>query len=259
MPLAYKLYGGATRPDAISGLDPRFSEALMALYAAAPPEVQAQLGLNSAYRSPEVQQALWNKSDKTGRTVAAPGKSKHQSGTAADLFGFGLGGNSSVDAATRQWVAENAGAHGLYFPMSYEPWHIQLRGEGGGGGGGGSPPATGGVATTLADAVDPRAAAMAAISDNPWKSITDTAPRRGGLVGEGSAGGGLSTVPEADPGIPPLETASARLTPDALAAQAPANAPSVQLGQLGQLFKVKPFGGAAGQALPAMAAGGRRV
>jgi hypothetical protein len=123
----YRLYGGALRPDAISGLDPRFSEALTRLYYAAPPEVQRELALNSAYRSAAVQQELWNRSDKTGRTVARPGESRHQFGTAADLYGFGLGGNTSVSQATRDWVNANAAAQGLYFPMSYEPWHIQLR------------------------------------------------------------------------------------------------------------------------------------
>ena len=123
----YKLYGGAQRPDAITGLDRRFSEALVRLYNAAPPEVQRELALNSAYRSAAVQQELWDKSDKTGHSVAAPGKSKHQFGLAADLYGFGLGGNNSVSQQTRDWVNANAQAQGLYFPMEHEPWHIQLR------------------------------------------------------------------------------------------------------------------------------------
>ena len=182
--------------------------------------------------------------------------SQHAFGTAIDLNAMtNQLGQSATDIPDAAALAEKWGLEwGGNWKGRPDPMHFEYRG-------GGAPTAVAdsGIAGTMADAVDPRAATMAAISDNPWKSITDTAPRRGGLVGEGSAGGGLSTVPEADPGIPPLETASARLTPDALAAQAPANAPSVQLGQLGQLFRVKPFGGAAGQALPAMAAGGRRV
>lgn len=244
MEIPYKLYGGATRPDALNFND-AFGQALLSLYTAAPPEVQQELGLTSGYRSPEVQAKLFAASDQSGRTVAAPGKSKHQHGTAADLYGFGLKGGGDVSEATKQWVQANAGQHGLYFPMDYEPWHIQLAN-----GAAAPPPVAGGVAPTMADAVDPRAAAMAQLANNPWKSITDAAPKRGGLVGEGSAGGGLSTVPQADPGIPALETASATLTPDALAAQAPATAPAQVLGQLGQLFKVKPFGMAAGQAAP---------
>ena len=127
----YKLYGGATREDAISGLAPAFREALLRMYAAAPPEVQAELGLNSAYRSPERQQELWNASDKTGRMVARPGKSRHNKGDAVDLYGFGLGGGKTnlVSQATRDWVNQNAGAHGFEFPMSYEPWHMQMKAE----------------------------------------------------------------------------------------------------------------------------------
>ena len=126
MALQYSLYGGATRPDAISGLNPRLAAALERLYAEAPPEVQRELGLNSAYRSKEVQQALWDKSDKTGRTVAAPGKSRHNSGEAVDLFGFGLKGGGQVSQATKDWVGANLGKYGLVRPMDYEPWHLQL-------------------------------------------------------------------------------------------------------------------------------------
>src|SRR5262245_19395363 len=123
----YRLYGGALRPDAISGFNPAFASALINLYNAAPPEVQRELGLTSGFRSIAVQRQLFNKSDRSGRMVAAPGKSKHNYGMAADLYGFGLGGGGpKVSAATREWVHQNAQAQGLYFPMSYEPWHIQL-------------------------------------------------------------------------------------------------------------------------------------
>lgn len=127
--MAYKLYGGATRADAISGLDPRFWGALEQMYAAAPPEVRAELGLNSAYRSIERQQQLWDASDKSGKMVAPPGKSKHNHGLAADLYGFGLSKGPKVSDATRAWVHSNAGQYGLYFPMDYEPWHIQWKGD----------------------------------------------------------------------------------------------------------------------------------
>lgn len=133
--LAYKLYGGAAaRPDSVSGFNPAFHSALAQLYAAAAPEIQRELGITSGYRSKAVQQALWDASDKTGRTVARPGKSHHNFGTAADLYGMGLGGKGNlVSDATKNWVHQNAGQFGLYFPMSYEPWHIQLKGEGQGG------------------------------------------------------------------------------------------------------------------------------
>jgi hypothetical protein len=244
--LPYKLYGGATRPDALN-FDPGFNTALLNLYQAAPPEVQTELGLTSGYRSPAVQQVLWDRSDKTGHSVARPGRSKHQHGTAADLYGFGLGDGPHVSDATKAWVKANAEAHGLYFPMAHEPWHIQVRGEGGGAPAA-APAAPGGVAGVMASAVDPRAATMGQLEDNPFKAITDAGPKRGGLVGEGSAGGGL-TAGAADPGIPALETASATLSPPPPAAGTP-KAMGTQLGQLAQLFKVKPVGqaGQAGQA-----------
>jgi len=240
MALPYRLYGGATRPDALNFND-AFSQALMNLYAAAPPEVQRELGLTSGYRSPEVQARLFEASDKSGKMVAAPGKSKHQHGTAADLYGFGLGGKDSVSETTRNWVHQNAKAHGLYFPMSYEPWHIQLAGDGTPAPSG---PAGAGMGQVMAGAMDPRAAIMAELENNPWKTVTDAAPKRGGLVGEGSAG---ALTPDSDPGIPLLETASATVTPDALAAPASPMAPSNQLPQLADLFKgrVKPVGQAA--------------
>jgi muramidase (phage lysozyme) len=121
----YRLYGGATRPDAISGLADPFEQALNALYYAAPPEVQRELGLNSAFRDIETQRKLWNASDKSGKRAAAPGRSKHNFGEAADLFGFGLT-KDRVSQQTIDWVHQNAGKHGLGFPMDYEPWHIQL-------------------------------------------------------------------------------------------------------------------------------------
>jgi LAS superfamily LD-carboxypeptidase LdcB len=48
--------------------------------------------------------------------AAPPGHSWHGAGLAVDL------GNYDYD-----WVAQNAGRFGLYQPMSYEPWHWQLR------------------------------------------------------------------------------------------------------------------------------------
>jgi hypothetical protein len=124
----YRLYGGATRPDAISGLNAQFSSALEQLYQAAPPDVQSQLGLTSGYRSKDVQRRLWEASDRSGHMVAAPGHSQHNFGLAADLYGFGTGGGS-VTPEARQWVHQNAPNYGLAFPMSYEPWHVQLAGD----------------------------------------------------------------------------------------------------------------------------------
>jgi len=127
----WRLVGGAARPDAITGMTPDMQAALIAFYQAAPPEVQRELALNSAYRSPQRQKELWDASDKSGRMVAAPGKSHHNIGDAVDLYGFGLGGKKLdlVSQQARDWVKANAAAHGFYFPMDYEPWHMQYRGQ----------------------------------------------------------------------------------------------------------------------------------
>lgn len=128
----FRLYGGAAaRPDSISGFTEPFRQSLRGLYESAPPNVQRELGITSGYRSRATQQQLWDKSDKTGRTVARPGHSKHEFGSAADLWGFGLGGKRYVSPETYDYVHQNAQKFGLYFPMSYEPWHIQaMRGQG---------------------------------------------------------------------------------------------------------------------------------
>jgi hypothetical protein len=34
-----------------------------------------------------------------------------------------------MPAEVQQWLAANAASEGLYFPMSWEPWHIQVRGN----------------------------------------------------------------------------------------------------------------------------------
>lgn len=150
---------------------------------------------------------------------------------ALDLMHFDLGGDQ-VGMAGGGWGT------GLT-PEQAAIWGLQP------GGGNtiasGAAPATS-VASTMAGAVDPRLAMMASLENDPFKSFTDAAPKRGGLVGEGSAGGGLSATPDSTSGIPPLETASATLTPNQLGAQAPATAPLPQLGQLADLFKVAPVG-----------------
>lgn len=131
MATKYALYGGGTRADAITGLDPEFLAALDALYNSAPPEMQSRLGIGSGYRSIERQRELWNASDKTGKTVARPGHSKHNHGKAVDLYGDGVR-LDQAPADVRDWVHANAPNFGLNFPMSYEPWHIEPVGVRGG-------------------------------------------------------------------------------------------------------------------------------
>lgn len=118
--------GGATRPDA-RNIDPRFHTALQSFYGAAPEDIRSGLGITSAYRSPERQAQLYADAvDKYGspeaarKWVAPPGKSNHNRGMAMDL-GYGS------DAA-RAWAHENAAKYGLAFPLSNEPWHIELAG-----------------------------------------------------------------------------------------------------------------------------------
>jgi Lysozyme like domain len=90
--------------------DPGFSSALMRMIAAAPGHV----GINSLARSNAEQAALYAKDP----TIAAkPGSSWHEKGLAADL-GF-------ADDNTKRWMHAHAGEYGLFFPMSWEPWHIQ--------------------------------------------------------------------------------------------------------------------------------------
>ena len=148
---------------------------------------------------------------------------------ALDLMHFDLGGNQ-VGMAGGGWDT------GLT-PGQAAIWGLQPGGGSGAVASGAAPAAS--VASTLAGAVDPRAAVLAQLENDPFKSFTDAAPKRGGLVGEGSAGGGLSGTPDATSGIPPLETASATLTPNPAAAP---TAPLPQLGQLADLFKVGPIG-----------------
>lgn len=94
------------------GLDEEFARRLRALIEAS----GGRIHIGSGYRSVEEQQALWDASAQDGVWVAAPGKSNHNWGVAADL-GF--------DGDAEAWAHENAPRYGLVFPMSWEPWHIE--------------------------------------------------------------------------------------------------------------------------------------
>lgn len=123
--------GGATRPDSFSGMADPFQRSLSQLIASAPEEIRPHLQISSGYRSPERQAQLWEEALKkygspeaARKWVAPPGKSNHNHGKAADL-------KYGSDAA-RQWAHQNAGQFGLAFPLSNEPWHIELASARGG-------------------------------------------------------------------------------------------------------------------------------
>lgn len=108
----------------MSGVDPGLMAAFNGLIADAP----GRVWITSGWRSPEKQQQLWQAAlEKYGdpevadNWVARPGTSHHEQGFALDI-GF-------ENAATREWVHNNAGRYGLRFPMSHEPWHIELAGQ----------------------------------------------------------------------------------------------------------------------------------
>lgn len=132
------LVGGATRPDAISGLHPQFRDNVWAMLNAAQQE-GLNLRITSAYRSPEVQAGLWENAlakygspEAARKWVAPPGRSRHNMGLAVDFAGPGglLRDANSLEA---RWIAANAARFGLDVPMDWEPWQVELagaRGEG---------------------------------------------------------------------------------------------------------------------------------
>lgn len=106
------------------GLDPQLASALRSLIA----ESGGGIFITSGFRSPQQQQALWQQALKkygdpeiADNWVARPGTSHHEMGFAVDL-GFN-------NAAAREWAHRNAARFGLRFPMSHEPWHIELTGQ----------------------------------------------------------------------------------------------------------------------------------
>lgn len=120
--------GGAQRPDSFTGMNQGFNTALGGLFSAAPPDIQQQLQVSSGFRSEERQAELWDQAlkkygsvEEARKWVAPPGRSQHGLGFAADL--------KFLDPAARQWVKDNAGQHGLAFPLANEPWHIELAGD----------------------------------------------------------------------------------------------------------------------------------
>lgn len=95
-------------------LNPDFAQRLMQLIAAS----HGMIRITSGYRDNALQAKLYeqakvNHPDDPGKWVAPPGKSNHNKGLAADLAGdMGL-------------AHQLAPQFGLYFPMSWENWHIE--------------------------------------------------------------------------------------------------------------------------------------
>lgn len=129
------LVGGATRPDAMTNLDPAFATSLAAMFQAAPPEIREGLRITSAYRSPEVQARLWEQAvakygspEAARKWVAPPGHSQHNRGTAVDFADASGSLLRDANSPQAQWLAQNAANFGLAVPMSWEPWQIEPAG-----------------------------------------------------------------------------------------------------------------------------------
>jgi len=73
-----------------------------------------KLNVFSGYRSNKLQGYLFNKSDRSGKMVAPPGKSRHNAGLAVDCDGW-----------AKKLTNKELAKYGLYKPMSYEDWHIE--------------------------------------------------------------------------------------------------------------------------------------
>ncbi|RVD44658.1 hypothetical protein EN742_01710 [Mesorhizobium sp. M4A.F.Ca.ET.020.02.1.1] len=121
-------------PASVDNLDDSFATNLAAMMQDAPPEIRKGLGIYSGYRSPQRQAELFGAAVKkygsvaaARRWVAPPGHSQHNAGHAVDLS-YGGQSLSRAPQEVIDWVHENAGKYGLYFPMKHEPWHIEPMG-----------------------------------------------------------------------------------------------------------------------------------
>lgn len=88
------------------------------------------LAVASGHRSFARQSVLWEASDKTGNTVAAPGSSHHNSADAGDMWlGPGTTDTRESPRLTKLpvalWLRDNAPKHGLvHYNWELEPWHV---------------------------------------------------------------------------------------------------------------------------------------
>lgn len=128
--------GGATRPDSFSRMTPAMQQGLFELLQAADSELGSGLQVYSGYRSPELQARLFENavskygSEKAARKwVAPPGRSRHNTGQAADLKFDGVRIDKlPEDHPARVWLSQNVSRFGLSQPMSWEPWQVEVAG-----------------------------------------------------------------------------------------------------------------------------------
>lgn len=88
-------------------------------------EAPGTITVTSGTRTNAQQTRLWEQAlakygdpETADNYVARPGTSNHEKGLAADL--------RFANDAVRSWAHANAGRFGLVFPMSHEPWHVEL-------------------------------------------------------------------------------------------------------------------------------------
>lgn len=127
----YARLTGGKGQESVDGLDESFATNLAAMMDDAPDDIKAGLGIYSGFRSADHQRKLFNAAvakygsvEAARKWVAPPGNSQHNHGRAVDLAYNGQS-LSKAPQNVIDWVHENASKYGLYFPMSYEPWHIE--------------------------------------------------------------------------------------------------------------------------------------
>lgn len=123
----YSILADGRPKSYVDDMDPRFSAALAKMLDNAPPDIQNQFRIFSGARSNERQAELYaaalkkyGSPERARKWVAPPGRSMHNKGVASDL--------TYLNPAAKKWAHENAQKYGLNFPMSHEPWHIELAG-----------------------------------------------------------------------------------------------------------------------------------
>ena len=114
-------------PSHVNGFKPDFASKLGPFLVAAE-QAGVPIRITSGFRSVARQKELFAQavkeygSEKAARKwVAPPGQSNHNYGAAADL-------DIAKPGPAQTWAHANAARFGLTFPMSWEPWHIEIPG-----------------------------------------------------------------------------------------------------------------------------------